>query len=281
MNFSKKIFAFIKITRPINVVITFFVVVVAILISGHVQSHLITIVLASLAAALVAAAGTIINDIYDVEIDKISHPNRVLVLGVLTKKEAWFEYGVLNILGFIISAYLSITLLIIVVISIALLFFYSYLFKQKPLIGNIIIAFLTGMAFIYGGYVSGHPLAAIIPALFAFLVNLIREIVKDIQDIEGDTKLNYRTFPILYGVSKSKQLIVMITILLVVFTFYPFIFRLYKIEYFIIIMVFVNPLLILCLKFLYDQKWLNKLSFISSFYKLNMILGLIAIYLGK
>ncbi len=281
MNFSKKIFAFIKITRPINVAITFFVVVVAIIISGNVQSHLITIVLASLSAALVAAAGNIINDIYDVEIDKISHPKRILVLGVLTKKEALFEYRFLNLIAVIISAYLSITLLIIVVISITLLFFYSYLFKQKPLIGNIIIAFLAGMAFIYGGYVSGNPLSAIIPALFAFLVNLIREIVKDIQDIEGDSKLNYGTFPILYGISRSKQLIVIITILLVVFTFYPFIFRLYKIEYFIMIMVFVNPLLILCLKFLYDQKWNNKLSFISSFYKLNMILGLVAIYVGK
>ena len=202
-------------------------------------------------------------------------------MGIITKKEALFEYQFLNLIAVFISAYLSIMLLIIVFVSIVLLFFYSYLFKQKPLIGNIIIAFLAGMAFIYGGYVSGNPLSAIIPALFAFLINLIREIVKDIQDIEGDSKLNYRTFPILYGIFKSKQLIVITTILLVAFTFYPFIFRLYKIEYFIMIMVFVNPLLILCLKFLYDPKWINNLSYISNFYKLNMILGLAAIYLGK
>ena len=77
MNFSKKIFAFIKITRPINVAITFFVVVVAILISKNTELEFSKIVLASLAAALVAAAGNIVNDIYDVEIDKISHPNRI------------------------------------------------------------------------------------------------------------------------------------------------------------------------------------------------------------
>lgn len=281
MNFSKKIFAFIKITRPINVAITFFVVVVAILISKNTELELSKIVLASLAASLVAAAGNIVNDFYDVETDKISHPNRILVMGIITKKEALFEYQFLNLIAVIISAYLSITLLIIVFISIVLLFFYSYLFKQKPLIGNIIIAFLAGMAFIYGGFVSGNPLDAIIPALFAFLVNLIREIVKDIQDIEGDSKLNYKTFPILFGITKSKHLIVIITILLILSTLYPFITRLYNIEYFIIIMIFVNPLLILCLKLLYDQKWISKLNTLSNFYKLNMIFGLAAIYFGK
>ena len=180
MNFSKKIFAFIKITRPINVAITFFVVVVAILISKNTELELSKIVLASLAAALVAAAGNIVNDFYDVETDKISHPNRILVMGVITKKEALFEYQFLNLIAVIISAYLSITLLIIVFVSIVLLFFYSYLFKQKPLIGNIIISFLAGMAFIYGGFVSGNPLDAIIPALFAS--NLGDTIQKDYNE---------------------------------------------------------------------------------------------------
>ena len=74
MNLSKKIFAYIKITRPLNVLITFLVVVVAILISQSEQLELYTILLASIAASLVAAAGNIVNDIYDIESDKISHP---------------------------------------------------------------------------------------------------------------------------------------------------------------------------------------------------------------
>ncbi|HEX7357639.1 MAG TPA: UbiA family prenyltransferase, partial [Ignavibacteriaceae bacterium] len=113
------------------------------------------------------------------------------------------------------------------------------------------------------------------------LVNLIREIVKDIQDIEGDSKLNYKTFPILFGITKSKHLITIVTIFLILSTLYPFITRLYNIEYLIIIMILVNPLLILCLKFLYDPKWNNKLNTLSNFYKLNMIFGLAAIYFGK
>ena len=281
MNLSKKIFAYIKITRPLNVLITFLVVVVAILISQNEQIDLYTILLASIAASLVAAAGNIVNDIYDIESDKISHPNRVLVLGTLNKTEVKLEYIILNFISAIISINLSQTLFAIVSISALLLFIYSAYLKKIPLIGNITIALLTGLAFIYGGFTSGNPVAAIVPAVFAFLINLIREIVKDIQDIEGDTKAGVITFPIKFGFKKSKILILIITISLILYTLYPFITELYKIEYFVVIMVFVNPLLILSLKFLFDSKKENNLSVVSNMLKLNMVLGLIAIYLGK
>ena len=119
---------------------------------------------------------------------------------------------------------------------------------------KLTIAFLTGLTFIYGGYAAGNPLAAIVPAVFGFLINLIREIVKDIQDIEGDSKLNYRTLPIKFGIEKSKKLIIFITYYSNSFTFYPFLQKLYNIEYFIIVMIIVNPILILSLKFLFDKK---------------------------
>lgn len=280
MNLSSKIYSYIKITRPINVFITFFVVVVAILISQTEQINFHVILLASIAAGLVTAAGNTINDICDIETDKISHPNRVLVLKSLSKKEAIYFYNFLNTIAIIIASRLSDILLLIVFVSIIILYFYSYYLKKLPLIGNVIVAFLTGLTFIYGGFVSDNPVEAIVPSVFAFLVNLIREIVKDIQDIDGDSKIGYKTFPIKYGVQKSKFLILFIVVLLILFTLYPFITKLYKIEYFIIVMLLVNPVLILSVKLLFGKK-LNKLSFVSSLLKIDMILGLIAIYLGK
>jgi 4-hydroxybenzoate polyprenyltransferase len=133
----KKINAFIKITRPVNVAITFFVVVVAILISQENDIEFYKIILASIVAALVAAAGNIINDIYDVETDKISHPERVLVLESLSKKEAIYFYNFLNILAIIIASRLSDILLLIVFISILILYIYSYYLKKIPLLGNV------------------------------------------------------------------------------------------------------------------------------------------------
>lgn len=280
MNLSIKINAFIKITRPVNVAITFFVVVVAILISQENDIEFYKIILSSIVAALVAAAGNIINDIYDVETDKISHPERVLVLESLSKKEAIYFYNFLNILAIIIASRLSDILLLIVFISILILYIYSYYLKKIPLLGNVTVASLTGLTFIYGGFVSGNPIAAIVPAVFAFLINLVREIVKDIQDIEGDYKIGYQTFPIKYGIQKSNFLILFIIVALILYTLYPFVTKLYKIEYFLIVMLIVNPVLILSLKLLFEKN-LKKLTLISNLLKLDMLFGLLAIYLGK
>jgi geranylgeranylglycerol-phosphate geranylgeranyltransferase len=279
MNLSNKIFAYIKITRPLNVAITFCVVVVAILISQKYSTKINLIILASLAAATTAAAGNIINDIYDIEADKISHPQRVLPLGALTKTEVKIEYLILNFVSAIISINLSQTLFTIVFISSLLLFIYSFYLKKLPLIGNLTVASLTGLAFIYGGFVVENPSAAIIPAAFAFLINLIREIVKDIQDIEGDKKDGTKTFPIKYGIESAKRLVTFIIILITAFTFYPFLTHLYKIEYFIIVMIFVNPVFVLCLKNLLQKKE-NNFVIISRLLKMNMLIGLISIYFG-
>ncbi len=281
MNLTTKISSYIKITRPVNVIITFFVVVVAILISQKEQTDLYSILFASIAASLVAASGNIVNDIYDIESDKISHPNRVLVLGMLSPKEAVYLINFLNIIAIIIASRVSEILFFLVILSSVILFLYSFYLKKLPLVGNIVIASLTGLTFVYGGFAAGNPMAAIVPALFAFLINLIREIVKDMQDIEGDTKAGVITFPIRFGFQKSKSLIAFITIALLLYTLYPFITELYKIEYFIVVMIFVNPLLILSLKILFDSKKENNLSVVSNMLKLNMVLGLVAIYLGK
>ncbi len=281
MNPSKKIFSYIKITRPINVLITFIVVVAAILISAQHQIELSKIILVSLSAALTAAAGNIVNDIYDIETDKVSHPNRVLAQGLLSKKEAVFLNNFFNVIAIILASRISDFLIVIVLFTIILLYVYSAYLKKLPLVGNIVIAFLTGLAFIYGGFAADNPNGAIVPAVFAFLINLIREIVKDIQDIEGDSNLSFKTFPILYGIEKSKIMILLFTILLIGFTFYPFITQLYKIEYFLIVLIFINPLLVLSLKILFDKKKENRYEIVSNILKINMILGLIAIWVGR
>ncbi len=281
MNLSKQIIAYIKIIRPINIVLTFIVVIVAIIISQKEQINYYIILLSSITAALVAASGNIVNDIFDIETDKISHPKRVLVIGSITKNQALYLYCVLIVIAMVMTLYLSAILLTIVFVTITLLFIYSAYLKRLPLIGNFVIALLTGMVFIYGGFAANNPIGAIVPAVIAFLINLIREIVKDIQDIEGDLKLNYSTLPIKVGVAKSKKVISLITFTLVGFTFYPFLTQDYKIEYFLIVMLTVNPLLLLSVKYLFDSKKDNNLSIVSNMLKFCMVLGLIAIYLGK
>ncbi len=280
MTLLKKFSAYIKITRPLNTAITFCVVVVAILISQKYPTKISLILLASLTAALTAAAGNVINDLFDIETDKTAHPDRVLTKGTLTKTEAKSEYFLLNSIAAIIAVSLSTTPFVIVLLSISLLYIYSAYLKRIILVGNITVAALAGLAFIYGGVVTNNPKAAVIPAFFAFFINLIREIVKDIQDIDGDKKQNIITFPVRYGIQPAKKSAAILIIILIAFTFYPFIFQVYKIEFFVIVMIFVNPVFIICVKNLLQKKAAD-IALTCNLLKLNMIIGLIAIYLGN
>jgi len=236
--------------------------------------------IAALAASLAMASGNIINDIYDIEIDRINRPSRPFPSGLIKINFALFFYLILVLISIALSLLISQTAFTIVLMSHFVLFLYSKYLKKVPLIGNTTVAFLTGLVFIFGGVAVGNPSAAIIPASFAFLINLIREIVKDMEDVEGDRKADAITFPIKFGFQKSKILILVITIFLVLFTLYPFLTKLYKIEFFIVVMILVNPILVFSIKLLFENNSSKDLKKISNLLKLNMVFGLIAIYFG-
>ena len=276
----EKLKAILTITRPVNVVITFVSVVIATIICLPTKIPELYVLLAAFSAALTAASGNIINDIFDIEIDKINRPLRPLPSGKITVKEAYTLYFVLLILSISFSLIISYLAFVIVIISNLLLLLYAKYLKRIPLIGNITVAFLTGMVFIFGGVVVQNPSAAIIPATFALLVNLIREIVKDMQDFEGDEKNEIKTFPVKFGFRKSKFIILFISLALILYTLYPFITQIYRIEYFIVVMIIVNPILVYCLKILFQDHSLKNLNKISNLLKISMVFGLIAIFLG-
>jgi geranylgeranylglycerol-phosphate geranylgeranyltransferase len=276
----KKLTAIIKIVRPLNFLITFVSVIVAAIICQPQITPELNIFLAAFAASFALAAGNIINDIYDIDIDKTNRPLRPLPSEKITIKDAYSLYIFFIIISIAISCLISEMAMVVVLVSILILFIYSKYLKRITLGGNITVAFLTGLVFIFGGVVVENPTAAIVPALFAFIINLIREIVKDMEDVEGDTKAGMITFPIKFGFRKSKLFISLITISLILYTLYPFITQLYKIEYFIVVMVIVNPILVYCLKILFEDESVKNLKRISNLLKLSMVFGLISIYIG-
>ena len=277
---TEKLTATIKLIRPVNFLITFISVIVAAVICLPDKSPVVNVFIAAIAASLVMASGNIINDIFDLEIDKINRPERPLPSGKISNKEALVLYFIFLLLSFICSWFINLPAFLIVVVSTFILYLYSKYIKRIPLVGNIIVAFLTGLVFIYGGFVVDNPKAAIVPALFAFLINLIREVVKDMEDINGDRMIGVITLPIKFGFQKSRVLILVITIFLVLFTLYPFLIQFYKIEYILIVMIIVNPILVYSLKLLFKNQSVGSLSKISNLLKLDMVFGLIAIYFG-
>ena len=183
-----------------------------------------------LSTLLIAAAGNIINDYFDVKADRVNKPKRLIIGKYIKRRWAMAMHWSFNLVGFILALYIgyvlqNIWIPIVSLISINLLWFYSAYFKRKPLIGNIMIALLLGVIPIYVLVFNEPNLFnvseyLIVPILFissiAFLMNLVRELVKDIQDVRGDLRLNAQTFPIKYGIKKTKILILVISLILLV-----------------------------------------------------------------
>ena len=148
------------------------------------------------------------------------------------------------------------------------------------LAGNIVVAGLTGLACLYAGVIAGSFEQSLVFAGFAFLVNLIREIIKDIEDREGDEKNGVITFVAKYGIETTRKLVQVLTVSLILLTCVPVVAGILKLEFFLICMVFVNPLLVFMLKYLAGDDYESKLRKMGNMLKFCMVAGLLAIYFG-
>ena len=277
----KKNSAYINIVRPINFLITFFTVIIAAALSYKGEYSTVKVFLAAITASLTMSAGNIINDIYDLNGDKINHPLRPLPSGVISLKAALIYYFILLAVSLLLSLFISNLNFAVNLISVLMLYLYSYKLKRVALGGNLTVSLLTGLAFIYGGVTVNNIYNSIIPALFAFLINLIREIVKDMEDAEGDIREGIISFPSKYGAKTAKNTIITLSMLLILFTLFPYINGNYSNYYMAVILFLVIPVLIYFLVSLLkddSKKNMNKLSFIL---KLDMVFGLIALYIGR
>jgi 4-hydroxybenzoate polyprenyltransferase len=158
-----------------------------------------------LAALLVAAAGYIINDYYDVKIDAINRPDRLVVGRVLRRRHAMLAHLLLSGVGVVLAAALSWRLGGVTLGAALLLWGYSARFKRIALVGNLSIAALTAALVLLPELqlLTGQR-AVWLYALAAFLLTVVREIVKDIEDMRGDAQHDCRTLPLVWGVARSK-----------------------------------------------------------------------------
>jgi 4-hydroxybenzoate polyprenyltransferase len=161
----------------------------------------------------IAAGGYVINDYYDVKIDYINKPDRVVIGKSITRRYAILFHVVLSSIGILLGVYLSWRIGAINVLSVFLLWLYSNNLKRLPFIGNLTVAFLTGLAvYIVDIFYRTNNSLVIIYALFAFFMTLIREVIKDMEDLKGDNTFGCKTLPIIWGIRKTKLLIYVIVI---------------------------------------------------------------------
>lgn len=164
--------------------------------------------LLSLSTALIAAGGYVINDYYDIKIDLINKPDRVVVGKYLKRRVAMFIHIFLSLAGVALGLVVSWKLALINFLSAGLLWLYSNQLKRLPMVGNLAVALLTGLSIYIVHFIfpDGHALV-IAYALFAFCFTLIREIIKDMEDVKGDTTFGCKTLPVVMGIRKTKWVI--------------------------------------------------------------------------
>jgi 4-hydroxybenzoate polyprenyltransferase len=177
------------------------------LIGGHTITDWHLLVL-STSTILIAAAGYVINDYYDVKIDLINKPERVVVGKNITRRYAILLHTVLSFTGVVLGVFLGWKILAINFLSSFSLWWYSNQLKRLPFVGNFMVAILTGLSILLLSvlYKNNNPLIFIY-SLFAFFITLVREVVKDMEDLKGDNTFGCKTLPIIWGIRKTKVLL--------------------------------------------------------------------------
>jgi 4-hydroxybenzoate polyprenyltransferase len=251
-----------------------------------------------IASVCIAAAGYIINDYFDINIDEVNKPQQMVVDRIISRRWAIAWHFILSFLGILLTA-LAVPILekwyLIVanIFCVALLWFYSTTFKKKLLVGNIVISLLTAWSIliIFFSKVSVTDAFqastvtqpkffrfAILYAGFAFITSLIREAIKDLEDVKGDEKYGCRTMPIVWGVNATKvyTAVWMVVLIIIVCTIQIYVlqFRWWLPVIYSVIAIII-PLLII-FRNLFRAKTQEDYHSLSTHIKIVMLTGILS-----
>ncbi|HML05649.1 MAG TPA: UbiA family prenyltransferase [Methanobacterium sp.] len=274
--------AYLEILRPGNAVMAVIAILLMMLISGN---FTLAPILAALVVFVVTGAGNVINDYFDYKIDAINKPKRPIPSGRISRKTAGIYSIALFAIG-IIVAFSTKFLLdnfllgIIALLSSLLMIYYAYSLKKKALIGNLSISFLTGLCFVFGGIAVGEIITSIYLGVYAFLMTMAREIVKDMEDVEGDKKEGATTFPIIYGMKKSSILAAALMIIASVTSPVLYFIGIFNILYLAVLFIAIILFLVGAVSILKDQSVENSAK-VSKRIKIGMSIIFLAFAAGS
>ena len=254
-----------------------------------------------LSTVCLAAAGYIINDIQDVEADNINKPYRVIIDKHISSNRAFNWYIALNVMGVVLGFIVAQTVdknpfFVIFIIVSALLYLYATYFKYIFLIGHIVISLLVGFSILIVGVFELLPVLTpenrstqltifkilLDYAIFAFIINVIRELIKSVEDMQGDYKVGVKSLPILAGKDRAVRIIFFLSLLPIFGVAYYVFTYLNKqpiaIVYFVITVILP---LIYCSFRLFSAQKQNEFSLLSTAYKLIMFFGMLSMLLYK
>jgi 4-hydroxybenzoate polyprenyltransferase len=253
------------------------------------------------ASVFIAASGYIINDYFDRNIDQVNKPDKVVIDRVISRRWAIIFHFILNVSGLAISFYVSLHTNFIVfsanVLCVLMLWLYSTSFKKKLLTGNIIISCLTAWTILVVycainpigvvlfnnrlAYTSSMHLVykfSVLYAGFAFVISLIREVIKDVEDMEGDRRYGCTTLPLVWGVNAAKMFAAVWLVVLIVAVVGLLIYVVHFLWWGAVLycLILLIPA-VLCLQKLFKAYSKTHFSLLSKLIKLVMLLGILSI----
>jgi geranylgeranylglycerol-phosphate geranylgeranyltransferase len=283
----------IEILRPINDIMGSLTVIIGILNTRSGIDPIIlilNIILGVLTYIFIAGSGMVINDYYDIEIDKINRPERPIPRGSITLKQALILWIVTSLIGMVIAIIHSILFNIgYLPITIAVFFaFMGWLYaawgKKSGFFGNIIVSISFSIGLIYGAVLNSSNVPPYIYFFFltSFFLLLSREVIKGCEDIEGDKKEGVKTLAIRIGIKKATISSLVFALFAIIFYILPYFTEIFNPTLFLISMIFGIALvlytIILMLKSDLKRKDFKKISLLL---KISMFLGLVAFILAS
>lgn len=260
----------------------------------------IDFIILTISILLITMGGYLINDIYDIESDKINKPDKVYITKIISIKNGQFLYFLTSITGLILGLYLSVNknlnhLSGYFIVTVIILFVYTKILKKLPLIGNVIVALLVSLP-IFLVYEFDHSMISIkdifdnlflsiiifFYLLFAFLTTLIREIIKDLQDIKGDNKLKLKTLPIMIGKKRTINFLIFLSFLLQLLLLMVLIDSFKNDQYLILFFLITLSLLVAYLIYKLRVPFKNnQYQLLSSLMKIIMLVGVLSMTVFK
>lgn len=291
---QRRLSAWIVITRPLNVAIAgLSILLAAALVNAFIACR--PVFCALLSGMCITAGANIVNDVWDLDIDRINKPERVLPAGRMSLRTAKRYAIFLFACGIFFSILINLPGMFIACGSTIVVIAYSVRLKRQPLTGNFAVSLTTALAFIYGALAAcpgAHELpsfvfapdgweAGIFPALLAFLFHFGREIIKDIEDQIGDRAGNARTLPLAYGLQAAQITATAAFVLLAGAVVVPFALGYYHQPYWWCVLAGIYPVLGYALFNVWRRPDVSHMRRTSHLLKADMLVGLLAIFLGS
>ncbi|MFC1500538.1 geranylgeranylglycerol-phosphate geranylgeranyltransferase [Candidatus Zixiibacteriota bacterium] len=270
----------LRLTRPDNWAIAAIAVIAGALTGPDPVVHWTPVVWAVVVAVLFTAGGMVLNDVADVEIDRVNKAHRPLPSGMVFRPAAITLAVVLMGMGVIALLPLPPVCRMIAFGSLGAIIIYDLWGSRQPFVGNLIVSIVSGLAFLLGSLVVGHGLWGAIPGVLTAFFILGREIIKDLEDMEADRQEGLRTLPLVAGEAKARSAARVVLTILIILLVIPVIAGWMRLPYLLIMVPGVGFPLLKVIVQLADQQ--DEISYrrIQRFLKWDMLAGLLAILVG-